>query len=413
MHELTGDEELEIQTYHPKDVNQSFADVLQANPLTMDDGVSETGLNQSSIDSQTTERYGHIDDKIAEVGLNRKSIDVRTTNTWYEQPGFQSIDNISTDIVMNRRSKDVRATQTYDQPGFQRTDDEISDIGLNSRSIDVQSKGTYEQPGFQTRDSTIADIGTKSRSIDVRTTKTKDSTIAGTGTKSRSIDVRTTKTKDSNLADKGMNSKSIDVQSKQLYEQQGFQPMDGGITDVGIIDTTLEMIFSDDTGDQASYGYSLDEGLKSKPSLEQASATGSDTTDDETFERDSVDISLGSLDTASDYSNLTGDDNGDYYSYIIPEVNIQKKTHLFERVVIAPAGKLSIIIDTTNDGPVVYEVKEGSPLKGMVFPGDRIISIDEIKTRGMTANNITKIMARKANIQRMITLANEKSFKNL
>ncbi len=384
MNEVAGDEDFEIPTYSSKTMNQSFADVLQANPLTMDDGVSETGLNQSSIDSQTTERYGHIDDKIAEVGLNRKFIDVRTTNSWYEQPGFQSIDNISTDIVMNRRSIDVRATQTYEHTGFQSIDDEISDVGLNSRSIDVQSKRIYEQPGFQTRDNTIAGTGTKSRSIDVRATQTKDSTIAGTGTK----------------------SKSIDVQSKQLYEQQGFQPVDGGITDVGIVDTTIEKMFSDDTGDQASYGYSLDGGLKSKPSLDQAS-------DAESLDRDSVDFSLGSIDTASNYSNLRGDDDDDYYSFILPEMNIQKKTHLYERVVIVPAGKLGIIIETAKEGPVIYKVKEGSPLNGMVFPGDKIVQIDEIKTRGMTANNITKIMARKANVQRMITLANEKSFKDL
>merc|ERR1712232_201600 len=71
---------------------------------------------------------------------------------------------------------------------------------------------------------------------------------------------------------------------------------------------------------------------------------------------------------------------------------------------IAPAGKLGVVIDTTKYGPVVHDVKSGSPLEGVLFRGDRIIMIDDEDTRTLTASAVTKIMARKMNVQRTITV---------
>jgi C-terminal processing protease CtpA/Prc len=52
-------------------------------------------------------------------------------------------------------------------------------------------------------------------------------------------------------------------------------------------------------------------------------------------------------------------------------------------------------------------VKAGSPLEGIIYAGDRIISIDEIDTRGMTASNVTKIMAKKCDVPRKITVSSK------
>jgi C-terminal processing protease CtpA/Prc len=78
-------------------------------------------------------------------------------------------------------------------------------------------------------------------------------------------------------------------------------------------------------------------------------------------------------------------------------------------VILAPKGKLGVVIDTTKHGPVVFQVKDGSPLQGAVFPGDRIIAIDDIDTTGMTANNITTIMSRKAELGRRITVVSKEN----
>lgn len=42
----------------------------------------------------------------------------------------------------------------------------------------------------------------------------------------------------------------------------------------------------------------------------------------------------------------------------------------------APPGPLGIIIDSSDEGPFIYDVKQTSPLHGQVQTGDAIISID-------------------------------------
>jgi hypothetical protein len=77
------------------------------------------------------------------------------------------------------------------------------------------------------------------------------------------------------------------------------------------------------------------------------------------------------------------------------------------REILAPPGKLGIVIDTTLDGPVVHKVNENSPLQGKVFKGDIITSINGIDTRAMKASAITGIMVRTAHEQRNLTVASE------
>lgn len=70
----------------------------------------------------------------------------------------------------------------------------------------------------------------------------------------------------------------------------------------------------------------------------------------------------------------------------------------------APPGKLKIVIHSTKDGPAVHTVKKGSSLEGHIFPGDLIISVDNVDTRSYTAEQVMKMMTSKTRFERKITV---------
>ena len=179
---------------------------------------------------------------------------------------------------------------------------------------------------------------------------------------------------------------------------------------------TLEKIYSNESENASyqSYGYSLEDGLKSKASVSPGTVSAGTmkmdlyglnasrydfTQDDETLE-----VSVGSPGTVN--SGLTYDDASKVAAKHAARGTMQTDAG-FIRVCQAPPGKLGVIIDTTKNGPVVHQVKAGSPLEGIIYAGDRIISIDEIDTRGMTASNVTKIMAKKCDVPRKITVSSK------
>ena len=75
-----------------------------------------------------------------------------------------------------------------------------------------------------------------------------------------------------------------------------------------------------------------------------------------------------------------------------------------QREIIAPAGKLGIIIDTSSQGPIVHSVKSESVLEGLVFEGDLIIALDDEDTTTWSAHNLTKLVASRSKCERKITL---------
>jgi hypothetical protein len=83
------------------------------------------------------------------------------------------------------------------------------------------------------------------------------------------------------------------------------------------------------------------------------------------------------------------------------------RQNMVSRTVVAPPGKLGIVIDTTLEGPVVHTINPGSPLEGVLFPGDIIVAIDDIDTRAMNASAITALMVRTANVRRKLTVVSE------
>jgi len=79
-----------------------------------------------------------------------------------------------------------------------------------------------------------------------------------------------------------------------------------------------------------------------------------------------------------------------------------------KRDVNAPAGKLGLILKAAPDGPLVHQIKEGSPLIGHVFQGDCIISIDEVDTTTMSATEISELMVKTQKHERVITVLSDR-----
>lgn len=69
----------------------------------------------------------------------------------------------------------------------------------------------------------------------------------------------------------------------------------------------------------------------------------------------------------------------------------------------APAGKLGVAIDVVDGQPVVWRIKDGSPVDGFLQKGDVIIAIDEIDTSHMSAADVTSVMVRRMRQRRKIT----------
>lgn len=74
--------------------------------------------------------------------------------------------------------------------------------------------------------------------------------------------------------------------------------------------------------------------------------------------------------------------------------------------VTAPPGKLGIILANRTDsrGTVVSGVRTSSVLAEQVSPGDRIIAIDDEDVSQMNVKEITTIMARKSEFERVLVL---------
>jgi len=66
-----------------------------------------------------------------------------------------------------------------------------------------------------------------------------------------------------------------------------------------------------------------------------------------------------------------------------------------EYEVRAPPGPLGILIDSSKDGPIVHEVKEGSPLLNLVESGDVILTVDGVDCRNKDAVSLANWISTK------------------
>jgi len=88
-------------------------------------------------------------------------------------------------------------------------------------------------------------------------------------------------------------------------------------------------------------------------------------------------------------------------------VPVRPQGHLRCHDVIVAPGKLGIVVKSAVQGATIIQVKEGSPLQNVVFPGDVIIAIDGTDTRCMSGPEITVIMALKGAKARRLTVLSQ------
>lgn len=74
------------------------------------------------------------------------------------------------------------------------------------------------------------------------------------------------------------------------------------------------------------------------------------------------------------------------------------------RQVVAPPGRLGIVIDATAAGSVVHRVRPGSAMKMKLVPGDVITLIDGVETAGLSNSAISELMSARADQQRIFVV---------
>ena len=77
--------------------------------------------------------------------------------------------------------------------------------------------------------------------------------------------------------------------------------------------------------------------------------------------------------------------------------------------VYCPPGKLSVVIDTPDDGaPVVHVVKDSSVVADQANDGDKVLVVDDEDVRVFTAIKVSEMISRKnANPTRELTLVSK------
>eukprot|EP00536_Pseudo-nitzschia_multiseries_P007786 jgi/Psemu1/305221/fgenesh1_kg.187_\ len=75
-------------------------------------------------------------------------------------------------------------------------------------------------------------------------------------------------------------------------------------------------------------------------------------------------------------------------------------------LVIVPPGKLGVILADQHDGngTVINSIKTGSPVTGVLKPGDRLIAVDEVAVIEMSCSQITSLIASRADRERRFTV---------
>ncbi len=74
--------------------------------------------------------------------------------------------------------------------------------------------------------------------------------------------------------------------------------------------------------------------------------------------------------------------------------------------IYAPGGKLGVVIDTPNmGGPIVHNIKDTCPIADQLRVGDKLVAVDDVDVRSMTAVKVSKFISQKSNNpQRKLTI---------
>lgn len=94
--------------------------------------------------------------------------------------------------------------------------------------------------------------------------------------------------------------------------------------------------------------------------------------------------------------------------------NRVKATKRDKMNVVVPPGKLGVILANKEpNGTIVSDVRTTSVLYGKIFPGDRIVAVDNEDVSRMTVAEITALMARKAAYDRVLTIITSLKLNNM
>ena len=87
-----------------------------------------------------------------------------------------------------------------------------------------------------------------------------------------------------------------------------------------------------------------------------------------------------------------------------PELAASLKHHpmMVERTLRCPSGALGCQIDDSSTGPIIDDVLASSSMGGLLFPGDRILSVDGLDVRGIKCSRVKAIMAERRDHEREI-----------
>jgi hypothetical protein len=68
----------------------------------------------------------------------------------------------------------------------------------------------------------------------------------------------------------------------------------------------------------------------------------------------------------------------------------------------APAGILGLVIDApaSSSSPIVHAIKDTCPIKTQVYVGDKLVAVDDVDVRGMSAVEVSRLISRKSGQER-------------
>jgi hypothetical protein len=104
---------------------------------------------------------------------------------------------------------------------------------------------------------------------------------------------------------------------------------------------------------------------------------------------------------------MFGDDATLEAMYQTPTTTEQTPAVLDFITIVAPSGVLGVVLNNTGvEFPIVFAVKDSSPLYGRVEVGDMLVSVDEIHCKGMSSHSVSSFLSsRSHNPGRKLTLA--------
>lgn len=81
-------------------------------------------------------------------------------------------------------------------------------------------------------------------------------------------------------------------------------------------------------------------------------------------------------------------------SHLIQSPHLKREEML---EIYAPPGLLGVVIDTPGGAsPVVHAIKDTCPIRREIYVGDKLVAVDDVDVRNMTAVDVSKLISKKS-----------------